>query len=102
MQTQETITASTFTNEYLRRNRWLDEMKPFLQIVFNIPAKKGDFIKIAVIDNGVDASLDSLDGKIETGASFCPIPNTTYHNPYYLTSETLSHGSMVAALNPSI
>jgi hypothetical protein len=73
-------------------------MKPFLQTIFNIPPREAGYIKIAVIDNGVDTSLDILDGKIEAGASFCPIPNTSYHNSYYMTSEILSHGSIVAAL----
>ena len=82
----------------LRRNRWIDDMKPFLQIACTIPDKEAGFVKIAVIDNGVDASLESLDGKIKAGTSFCPIPDTSYHNPYYMTSETLSHGSLVAAL----
>ncbi len=83
---------------HLRRHRWLDDMKPFLDIVNEIKANKTEWVKIAVIDNGVDTSLDCLEGKIETGASFCPIPNTSYHKPYYLTSETPSHGSMAAAL----
>ncbi|KAI1420105.1 hypothetical protein F5Y12DRAFT_161904 [Xylaria sp. FL1777] len=79
-------------------NRWMDSMTHFLQVIFNIPMREAGYIKIAVIDNGVDASLDALDGKIAAGASFCPIPNTSYHNPYYMTSETISHGSMVAGL----
>ncbi|KAJ3579865.1 hypothetical protein NPX13_g694 [Xylaria arbuscula] len=79
-------------------NRWMDSMTQFLQVIFNIPMKEAGYVKIAVIDNGVDASLDALDGKIAAGASFCPIPNTSYHNPYYMTSETISHGSMVAGL----
>ncbi|KAK4452495.1 hypothetical protein QBC34DRAFT_26249 [Podospora aff. communis PSN243] len=81
-----------------RGNRWLDSMSQFLQIVFNIPRKEAGYVKIAVIDNGVDASLDALDGKIAVGTSFCLIPDTAYHNPYYMTSETISHGSMVAGL----
>jgi hypothetical protein len=76
----------------------LDSMTQFLQIIFNIPPKEAGFVKVAVIDNGVDASLDALDGKIAVGTSFCPIPDTSYHNPYYMTSETISHGSMVAGL----
>ncbi|GAW26496.1 putative peptidase S8 subtilisin kexin [Rosellinia necatrix] len=79
-------------------NRWMDSMTQFLQVIFNIPMKEAGYVKIAVVDNGVDASLDALDGKIAAGASFCPIPNTSYHNPYYMTSETISHGSMVAGL----
>ncbi|KAI0442366.1 hypothetical protein F4803DRAFT_551238 [Xylaria telfairii] len=79
-------------------NRWLDSMTKFLQIIFNIPPKVAGYVKISVIDNGVDASLDALDGKIAVGTSFCPIPDTTYHKPYYMTSEAISHGSMVAGL----
>jgi hypothetical protein len=77
-------------------------MTEFLQIIFNIPPEEAGYIKIAVIDNGVDASLDVLDGKIVVGTSFCPIPDTDYHHPYYMTSETMSHGSMVAGLISSM
>lgn len=61
-------------------------------------------IKIAIIDNGVDAALSILKGKIANGASFFPNKNINTGNymdhyyPYYVASNTLNHGSLVATL----
>ncbi|RFU79743.1 intracellular serine protease [Trichoderma arundinaceum] len=54
-------------------------------------------VKIAIIDDGVDASLASLDDKIAMGESFCPYPNSTdLVSPYYVPSG--KHGTCMAAL----
>lgn len=54
-------------------------------------------VKIAIIDDGLDASLDSLDGKIAIGKSFCPYANSTdLMSPYYVPSG--NHGTCMAAL----
>lgn len=54
-------------------------------------------IKIAVIDDGVDGSLLSLDDKIVTGKSFCPYANSTdLMSPYYVSSG--NHGTCMATL----
>lgn len=56
-----------------------------------------DPIKIAVIDDGVDASLVSLDGKIATGKSFCPYAvSSDLISPYYVSSG--NHGTCMATL----
>lgn len=83
----------------VRRNAWIDSTRDFATFIYNIPNTVTAPVKVAVIDNGVDAALEILDGKIASGMSFCPYPNSSYlMNPYYLTSESLGHGSVVAAL----
>jgi hypothetical protein len=82
-----------------RRNTWIDSTRGFATFIHNIPKSEIPLIKVAVIDNGVDAALEILDGKIASGMSFCPYPNSSYlMNPYYVTAESLGHGSVVAAL----
>jgi hypothetical protein len=54
-------------------------------------------VKVAIIDDGVDASLLSLDGKIAIGKSFCPYVNSTdLMSPYYVPSG--NHGTCMATL----
>jgi hypothetical protein len=54
-------------------------------------------VKIAVIDDGVDASLVSLDGKIAVGKSFCPYANSSeLIGSYYAPSG--NHGTCMASL----
>jgi hypothetical protein len=82
-----------------RTNQWIDSTRDFATFIHNIPNSVTTLVKVAVIDNGVDAALEILDGKIASGMSFCPYPNSSYlMNPYYLTSESLGHGSVVSAL----
>jgi len=52
-------------------------MKNFAAFIRTIPDKSAPPVKTAVIDNGVDASLDMFDGKIALSRSFCPDPNST-------------------------
>lgn len=61
-------------------------------------AKEEDMaIKIAIIDDGVDGSLLSLDNKIVAGKSFCPYANSTdLMSPYYVSSG--NHGTCMATL----
>lgn len=54
-------------------------------------------IKIAIIDDGVDASLDFLVGMIGGGKSFCPYASSSdLMNAYYVPSG--QHGTMMADL----
>ena len=54
-------------------------------------------IKIAIIDDGVDASLEFLVGKIAGGKSFCPYASSSdLMNAYYVPSG--QHGTMMADL----
>ncbi|KAK3356686.1 hypothetical protein B0T25DRAFT_603209 [Lasiosphaeria hispida] len=54
-------------------------------------------VKIAIIDDGVDASLDIFKGKIAGGKSFCPNPTSAdLTNAYYAPEG--KHGTMMANL----
>lgn len=80
-----------------RENPWINCMKNFATFLRNIPEGKTSTVKIAIIDDGVDASLDSLDGKIAGGKSFCPHPNSTdLMNAYFVPSG--KHGTRMATL----
>ncbi|KAL6808591.1 hypothetical protein V8C40DRAFT_259444 [Trichoderma camerunense] len=85
--------------------RWFEKSSRFRLLIsyINDRITKVPPVKIAIIDNGIDASLDAFDGKINAGISFCPVTwtgntgNALYH-PYYITSKSLNHGSLVAML----
>ncbi|KAI0909909.1 hypothetical protein F4823DRAFT_592558 [Ustulina deusta] len=75
---------------YLTENRehsWIDCVSNFAKLLRTAPASSNTRpVKVAIIDDGVDASLLSLDSKIAIGKSFCPYVNstdlmsrTTYH-----------------------
>lgn len=54
-------------------------------------------VRIAIIDDGVDASLAILDGKIAIGKSFCPYANSSdLMNSYFVPAG--NHGTCMAAL----
>lgn len=54
-------------------------------------------VKIAIIDDGVDGSLSSLENTIAIGKSFCPYANSTeLMSPYYVPSG--NHGTCMATL----
>ncbi|KAK0623855.1 peptidase S8/S53 domain-containing protein [Immersiella caudata] len=80
-------------------NAWIECVSNFSRFLRRAPnAKEKDMpIKIAVIDDGVDGSLLSLDDKIVTGKSFCPYANSTdLMSPYYVSSG--NHGTCMATL----
>jgi hypothetical protein len=85
-------------HQLLRENRWIDCLVNFRRLVSRSPeAKKAGPIKIAIIDDGVDASLVSLDGKIAIGESFCPYANSAdLMSPYYVPAG--NHGTVMATL----
>jgi hypothetical protein len=72
-------------------------MKDFASFLRNIKTEKVAPVKIAIIDDGIDATLDSLQGKIAGGTSFCPYPNSTdLMNAYFVPSGR--HGTLMASL----
>jgi hypothetical protein len=75
-------------------------VREFAVFMGNIPRKLKaaiPSIKIAIVDDGVDASLDILLGKIAGGKSFCPYANSSdLMNAYYVPSG--QHGTMMADL----
>jgi hypothetical protein len=72
-------------------------VKAFATFLRNINEGNKHIVKIAVIDDGVDASLDSLTGKIAAGKSFCPYPNSTDLMSAYF-APTGKHGTCMASL----
>ncbi|KAF4928445.1 Intracellular serine protease [Colletotrichum fructicola] len=93
--------ASEFQSsaEYLQpENPWIECLVKFSKLMENCPwSSKVRPVKIAVIDDGVDASLLSLDGKIAIGKSFCPYANSSeLMSPYFVSSS--NHGTCMATL----
>lgn len=72
-------------------------MKVFSSFLRGIEEGTRHVVKIAVIDDGVDASLYSLAGKIPSGKSFCPYPNSTDLMSAYF-APTGKHGICMASL----
>ncbi|KAI1878942.1 hypothetical protein JX265_003119 [Neoarthrinium moseri] len=79
-------------------NSWIDCMSSFAKFLRRAPAARNTRpVKVAIIDDGVDASLLSLDGKIAIGKSFCPYANSReLMSPYYVPSG--NHGTCMATL----
>ncbi|KAI0969672.1 hypothetical protein F4678DRAFT_473528 [Xylaria arbuscula] len=77
---------------------WIDCVSNFARLLRTAPAASNTRpVKVAIIDDGVDASLLSLDGKIAIGKSFCPYVNSTdLLSPYYVPSG--NHGTCMATL----
>jgi hypothetical protein len=58
-------------------------------------------MKIAIIDDGIDATVASLQPRIAGGATFCPYPHSSdLMNPYFVPSG--NHGTLMAQLICSI
>ncbi|RBR13229.1 hypothetical protein FVER53590_25652 [Fusarium verticillioides] len=58
---------------------------------------KANPVKVAIIDDGVDVSLESLRKKIAFGQSFCPYANSTdMMSPYFVSMS--NHGTSMATL----
>ncbi|RAK99153.1 subtilisin-like protein [Aspergillus ibericus CBS 121593] len=85
----------------LQPNRWLECIDQFADEIQNvkvpltdIPALKGD-IKVAVVDDGVDIHIQSLQGKVIGGESFDRGSLDGYGtSPYYISGG--GHGTMMA------
>ncbi|KAI0005738.1 hypothetical protein F4779DRAFT_34502 [Xylariaceae sp. FL0662B] len=76
--------------------RWMKCMEDFATYVDNARVEAAP-LKIAVIDDGIDATLATLEGRIAGGQSFCPYPNSTdLMSPYFVPSG--NHGTQMAQL----
>lgn len=72
-------------------------MKNLATFLRSIKTAKVETVKIAIIDDGIDGSLESLQGRIATGTTFCPYANSSdLVNAYYVPSG--KHGTMMASL----
>ncbi|KAI1824956.1 hypothetical protein F4861DRAFT_538412 [Xylaria intraflava] len=95
--------AADFKNNEISEQQeieWINKVGGFSQFLRNIPRAERDKIrpiKIAIIDDGVDASLEFLVGQIRGGKSFCPYARSSdLMNAYYVPSG--QHGTMMADL----
>ncbi|KAL6831797.1 hypothetical protein V8C40DRAFT_159755 [Trichoderma camerunense] len=95
--------AADFKNDEISEQQevqWISQVKEFSRFMRNIPRKEREGIapiKIAIIDDGVDASLEFLVGQIAGGKSFCPYASSSdLMNAYYVPSG--QHGTMMADL----
>lgn len=81
-----------------RRSSWIECLASFSKLLHtNELISAAEPVKVAIIDDGVDASLLSLDGLIEIGKSFCPYAGSTeLMSPYYVPSG--NHGTCMATL----
>jgi hypothetical protein len=81
-----------------RKTSWFDCVAIFSRLLSRSPKARGmDRVKIAIIDDGVDASLEILDGKIASGKSFCTYPQSPdLTSPYFIS--TSRHGTYMAAV----
>ncbi|KAF1957934.1 hypothetical protein CC80DRAFT_534433 [Byssothecium circinans] len=77
---------------------WMKAMLEFAVFLRSIPEARRSPIKVAIIDDGLDASQDSFDTRlIAGGKSFCPHPNSTdLMNAYFVPSG--KHGTRMATL----
>ncbi|KAK6360673.1 hypothetical protein TWF730_006807 [Orbilia blumenaviensis] len=97
----ESYLGSFATSDYSleRENEWLKVMKNFSICLNNLlPKSSSQDIKIALIDDGVDASLSLFEGKIAAGRSFCPYPNSKELVSSYFVTSGKSHGTIMAYL----
>jgi hypothetical protein len=70
-------------------------LEDFATFIYNAPAIPP--VKIAIIDDGVDASLASLNGKIAGGKSFCRHPNSDDLMSAYFAPSGM-HGTWMATM----
>ncbi|KAK6343940.1 hypothetical protein TWF696_007593 [Orbilia brochopaga] len=85
-----------------RNHAWIETMKNFAEnFIMRLPDPVGDMygppVKIAVLDNGIDAALPIFHGKIAAGTSFAPYPySRDLINAYFAPSD--DHGTIMASL----
>ncbi|KAJ6259971.1 Lipase [Drechslerella dactyloides] len=85
-----------------RSHAWIETMKNFAEnFIMRLPEPIGDMygppVKIAVLDNGIDAALPIFHGKIAAGTSFAPYPySRDLINAYFAPSD--DHGTIMASL----
>ncbi|TRX93639.1 hypothetical protein FHL15_005611 [Xylaria flabelliformis] len=78
---------------------WIESIQNFSRFLKAASDKMGDItpIKIAIIDDGIDATVVGLHTKIVGGATFCPYPHSSeLVNSYFVPSG--KHGTLMAQL----
>lgn len=82
----------------LSKNSWIECVKRLSRFLATAKKPKGmRRVKVAIIDDGVDASMSELDGRIAAGKSFSPYANSKdLMSPYFVSSS--NHGTCMALL----
>ncbi|KAH0558881.1 hypothetical protein GP486_004487 [Trichoglossum hirsutum] len=75
-------------------NRWLDTMDQFTLSIQGLPSPQ-EPIRVALIDDGIDATQTNLHRNIVKGVSYCARPGSSEWNSYYATGD---HGTLMADL----
>lgn len=79
----------------------MQDIQPVCKFIRSIKdSKEADddkTVKIAIIDDGIDACLDRFDGKIVSGASFCSQNGLDDSTVPYFVSTSDQHGTIMAA-----
>ncbi|UKZ52304.1 hypothetical protein TrVGV298_006079 [Trichoderma virens] len=97
---------SSEINSIPMHHPWLESSREFRMIISNLRDEDTKIppVKIAIIDDGIDTTLDIFDGKIEASVSFSPNSflksnhSKLNYRYRYLPPSTLNHGSLVAWL----
>jgi hypothetical protein len=80
-----------------RGNPWIRSMEDFAKFLENARESNVDPIKIAIIDDGLDATVPRLQNSIALGKSFSPYPNSSeFMKAYFVPSGR--HGTLMATL----
>ncbi|KAK8926722.1 Intracellular serine protease [Metarhizium anisopliae] len=81
---------------------WIKSTRQFATLLMNASREQGKDkqvapVKIAIIDDGIDATLHDLQSKIAGGATFCPYPHSSeLVNSYFVPRG--KHGTLMAQL----
>ncbi|PSN59993.1 subtilisin-like protein [Corynespora cassiicola Philippines] len=88
----------TSVEQLQHEHEWISHMKSFRTFLKNIEAGRSLQVKVAIIDDCVDASLDILGPNvIASGMTFCPHQNSDFLvNPYFAPSG--KHSTQMATL----
>lgn len=92
---------SSFSDES-RVPPWIKSTHAFSTFLMNASMKQAKDsqvrpVKIAIIDDGIDATMPGLQPKIASGATFCPYPHSsTLVNSYFVPRG--KHGTLMAQL----
>ncbi|RSL79987.1 hypothetical protein CEP51_006902 [Fusarium floridanum] len=100
----------SFSSEFLNSDGYIDHDPAWITSVRDFATflkqgadlqetegKKVTPLRIAIIDDGIDATVSNIQDRIEGGATFCPYPHSSnLMNPYFAPSG--DHGTLMAQL----
>jgi hypothetical protein len=81
-------------------DKWMscvDKSSTWIGTAIDVDTNPGSRIKVAIIDDGVDASHEGLSAPIKTGITYCPA-NRGQPTPSAYYASTNGHGTLMATL----